>query len=228
MKLIEKTCPNCGANLKFNKDDEKIVCEYCKKEYLVEKEDEGDDYYLVSSDIGKAVIKGTFFTVFIIAFILILVVAGIIFGSKAINGMIKANEEITSIEKISSSREKEIHNKSVDVINSFTILNLGVTRKENFKNMGMYFMKDKDGNTLFDVYKAVYTTNEGDRDVWVAVKYDNIANNNSFITGKFIGEFKQVDFKYLLGYESCEELYNYITSTYSYDKITATKDLFVK
>ena len=36
MKLTSAKCPNCGADIKVNKDEEKTVCEYCKSEILVE------------------------------------------------------------------------------------------------------------------------------------------------------------------------------------------------
>ena len=36
MRLTSAKCPNCGADIKVNKDEEKTVCEYCKREILVE------------------------------------------------------------------------------------------------------------------------------------------------------------------------------------------------
>ena len=36
MRLTSAKCPNCGADIKVNKDEEKTVCEYCKSEILVE------------------------------------------------------------------------------------------------------------------------------------------------------------------------------------------------
>lgn len=38
MKLIYKTCPNCGANLKFNVNDESVTCDYCGTFVLIEHE----------------------------------------------------------------------------------------------------------------------------------------------------------------------------------------------
>ncbi len=29
IRLIQKSCPNCGANLKFNVNDESVTCDYC-------------------------------------------------------------------------------------------------------------------------------------------------------------------------------------------------------
>ena len=52
MKLIEKKCPNCGASLEFNKDSTSCRCEYCKREFEIEREntdktsDNPEDYTL--------------------------------------------------------------------------------------------------------------------------------------------------------------------------------------
>ena len=36
MRLTSAKCPNCGADIKVNKDEEKTVCEYCNSEVLIE------------------------------------------------------------------------------------------------------------------------------------------------------------------------------------------------
>ena len=38
MRLIQKKCPNCGANLEFDKDDSDVTCSYCNAKYIIEKE----------------------------------------------------------------------------------------------------------------------------------------------------------------------------------------------
>ena len=38
MKLIEKKCPNCGANLKFDKDDTEVTCKYCETSYEIQRD----------------------------------------------------------------------------------------------------------------------------------------------------------------------------------------------
>lgn len=39
MKLIEKECPNCGASLSFTKEDTSCKCEYCKREFEIERDE---------------------------------------------------------------------------------------------------------------------------------------------------------------------------------------------
>ena len=36
MKLTSAKCPNCGADIKVNKNEEKATCEYCNSEIIVE------------------------------------------------------------------------------------------------------------------------------------------------------------------------------------------------
>ena len=36
MKLIDMTCPHCGAKLKVDKDSDHAVCEYCRSTILIE------------------------------------------------------------------------------------------------------------------------------------------------------------------------------------------------
>lgn len=36
MRLTSAKCPNCGADIRVNKEEEKTVCKYCKSEILVE------------------------------------------------------------------------------------------------------------------------------------------------------------------------------------------------
>lgn len=40
MRLIEKECPNCGAGLKFNENDKSCKCEYCHREFEIERDKE--------------------------------------------------------------------------------------------------------------------------------------------------------------------------------------------
>ena len=36
MKILEKKCPNCGANLDFKVGERDIVCKSCRRKYAVE------------------------------------------------------------------------------------------------------------------------------------------------------------------------------------------------
>jgi uncharacterized Zn finger protein (UPF0148 family) len=38
MKLIEKKCPNCGANINFNLNDKEVKCSYCDTVFTIERD----------------------------------------------------------------------------------------------------------------------------------------------------------------------------------------------
>ena len=48
MKLIEKKCPNCGANLEFKETDKSCSCSYCHRSFEIERESNLD-----TDDISK-------------------------------------------------------------------------------------------------------------------------------------------------------------------------------
>ena len=224
MKLIEKTCPKCGANLKFNKNDEKVVCEYCKKEFLIEQDDDNNDYYLYSSDVGKAILKGSFFTIFFISILVIMMVILVMFGIRSCD----VTKKINNLDDISESTRKEVHNDSKNILNNYMIMNMKYKQVESFKNIGFYLFIDGDENTLYDIYKGVYEIDGSNKDVYAAVKYENIKNGNSMVFGKMVGDFSGFDSKFKYGYESNEELYNYLISITSYKKVFATSNLYTK
>lgn len=52
MKLVELTCPHCGAKLNVDVDDLEATCEYCGSKLLVDDED--DDVYIHYEDMEQA------------------------------------------------------------------------------------------------------------------------------------------------------------------------------
>lgn len=48
MRLVEKKCPNCGANLEFGEKDKSCKCNYCHRAYEIER-----DESLNTSDIAE-------------------------------------------------------------------------------------------------------------------------------------------------------------------------------
>ena len=38
MKLVEKKCPNCGANINFGINDKEVKCNYCHTSFTIEKD----------------------------------------------------------------------------------------------------------------------------------------------------------------------------------------------
>lgn len=64
MKLIEKKCPNCGAELKFEKDETEVKCNYCNTSYIIQRDADlnsltnnafdSDDYILHRKMVNNA------------------------------------------------------------------------------------------------------------------------------------------------------------------------------
>ena len=43
MKIIEKKCPNCGANLKFKVGEHDVHCEKCRRDFAIEYDEKNID-----------------------------------------------------------------------------------------------------------------------------------------------------------------------------------------
>ena len=80
MKLIEKKCPNCGAELKFDKDDTEVKCNYCETNYEIQRDPSLDELLKNAVDASNFILhkkmftgyrKGiTIFTIIVFCFIL--------------------------------------------------------------------------------------------------------------------------------------------------------------
>lgn len=53
IRLIQKSCPNCGANLKFNVNDESVTCDYCGTYVLIEHQKENMDIPIKTPNTQK-------------------------------------------------------------------------------------------------------------------------------------------------------------------------------
>lgn len=87
MKLVEKKCPNCGASLKFNKEDTSITCNYCKAVFDIEKdptEEVAEEFVLHFKTVRKMSKTIIIFTMVIFVVILLI----IIFAFTRISGSI--------------------------------------------------------------------------------------------------------------------------------------------
>lgn len=78
MELVEKKCPNCGADLKFSPSDSEVKCNYCNTSFMIKK-DNNKDIDSSSSvldpecfELNKKAVKTigiTFILVFLLIFI---------------------------------------------------------------------------------------------------------------------------------------------------------------
>jgi uncharacterized membrane protein YvbJ len=82
MKLVEKKCPNCGANIEFNSENKTVTCNYCNTTFEVERDLEQElkeEIVLRFKEHRK--ISKTMIIVIIVMFIVITAIILLIFGT---------------------------------------------------------------------------------------------------------------------------------------------------
>ena len=237
MRLIEKECPNCGAGLHFTKDDTTCKCEYCKREFEIERDPEQKrlvdqfslnelktplklfSYLTFGSFISHAIIM-------VIMFIIIIVVAfNLIRGLGDSNSMFNSNAYyVTSANDLSNSDYNTIDINSSIAINRATMGNTnGFVNKGSFKREKLYIISKKKRNYIIPVYKATYSyysNSDIKYDVYMAVIYKNVRSKNNSIAYTLddpevvdtIYNFNEGGYTY--GYDSIESLYNDIIKYY--------------
>ena len=81
MKLVEKKCPNCGASLKFNKEDSSVTCNYCNTVFDITKdptEELKEEFVLRAKTVRK--MSKTIMIFSMVVFVIILLIAIIMFS----------------------------------------------------------------------------------------------------------------------------------------------------
>jgi len=84
MKLFEKKCPNCGAQLSFKKDDKEVTCDYCRKSFIIENDNpdgvlDAESFKLINNTIGF--MSGMHFVIFGIALFMIVGISVAMFNN---------------------------------------------------------------------------------------------------------------------------------------------------
>lgn len=79
MKLIEKTCPKCGANLGFKPGDKEVKCSYCNKEFIIEGNENNNGSGELAPENIKLVSKfGKFVVAIVIISFVVLLIIGVV------------------------------------------------------------------------------------------------------------------------------------------------------
>lgn len=234
MKLIEKKCPNCGANLSFDENDKVTKCDYCKREFEIER-DAQDQINLVIGETGRSVLKYFFIShmvIGIISVIIFLVIFGfVIFGiytgiSSTNKSKARENTYLTDVNDIENEDYVFLDTKSTIKIRQENSLMVDFKQKGDFKREKIYVISNDNGNYLIPVYKGVYTDNETTYTIFTPVIYENVkfdywGNITSNLgTGKV--ECPTVYFnlehsEYSVGYENINDLYNATIKQYEED-----------
>ena len=238
MRLIEKECPNCGAGLSFTKEDTTCKCEYCKREFEIERDPEQKrlvDQFSLSElktpfKIFSFLTFGGFFTQALMifgVFIIVIVIAGfgIFFGGKDPNTLFsKTNNYVTSPSDLSDSDYNTLDLNSRIVIAKETTGNTnGFVNKNSFKRVKLYVISKRNRNYLIPVYKTTYeyfSNSDIKYDVYTAVIYKNVKSRNNSIAytlnhaSVVDTEFHFNEGGYTYGYGDIESLYNDVIKYY--------------
>lgn len=255
MKLVEKKCPNCGAGLSFNKDSHEVTCEYCKKSYVIEKEESKDkgknleDYYKLVEEfnnhpIGK-VSNVMAIIIFIFAFLFIaFVFISIIFSFAQYRNVdrllpkiesIKKDKYVTDISQIDENSLEMFHKESLNSLNARISYEYGEATEWNYT--GMYLLVEKSGNDnlLYDVFKRNVTLDGKVYEMYGVVRYKSLKmGEDNAVINNFTGyaDIPMTFIKgsqFIMGYNGNDSLYYKVIKSYSDEYvIKATDGLFVE
>ncbi len=223
MRIVEKKCPGCGANIKFNENDSKITCEYCKKELLIEK-DPKEEYLLTLNEIQKKVFNRVSVmhkVISIIAIIIFLTIFGIIIYGFAFSGK---NKPLTDINNISNSNYGFIDNHSSMAIDDLTFGDSDFVQTGKESRVKEYLLVGDNDSIYIPVYKVTYTDfpkHEVKYTLFIPVKYENIISD-----GKDIDVFELGD-----GIIDCEDYYfnlEHSSSSKGYQSIDDVYNKYIK
>lgn len=237
MRLIEKECPNCGAGLSFTKDDTTCKCEYCKREFEIERDTDKkklvDQFSL--SELKTPFKIFSFFTlssfiaqgfIMLITFIIIIIIAfNIIKGFNDSDSIFNRNVSlIESVNELNSEDYSTIDLNS-NVLFSKKTINTATEyiKKGSLKREKTYVMSRKRRNYIVVVYKVVYgkfMNNDEKYTVYVPIRYKNVKNKGNSIAfsldnGKIAAlEYHFDENNYIYGYGDLDTLYNEVIKPY--------------
>jgi hypothetical protein len=237
MRLIEKECPNCGAGLSFTKDDTSCKCEYCKREFEIERDTDKKklaDQFTLSElktpfKIFSYITFGSFFAqaiIFLVAFLIIIIVGfNLIKGLNDSDSIFNRNANlVTNTSELSSSDYSTLDlNSRIVIAKETTGIAHEYTSKGSFKRERLYIISNDKTNYLIPVYKINYvhfTNSDMKHTVYVPVEYRNVKSKNNSISfsldsGKVIEKVYNFDeSNYTYGFSDLDTLYNEVIKQY--------------
>lgn len=204
MKIVEKKCPGCGADLKFEENDTNIKCEYCGKELYIQKDEKKyekfdethlADAYKFVDEFGKPIAKGiAIFQIVMFIFVGLFIIGTfsiVIFGSFSV---FNSTNEINGSFELIKDNEEEIKDnyvnklEDIDAVTLETFYDASKSSLSHMDNMeytvgawspvGAYLVvsNNGDGNALYTIMKHTYTKTSGKKTItlYAAVKYSNL------------------------------------------------------
>lgn len=240
MKFIKKECPNCGAPVSFTKEDTTCKCEYCKREFEIERDADKKklidqftlselkapfkifSYFTLGSFIAQAVI------IFITFIIIIILGYNIIKGLNDSNSIFNRNASlVTSINDLTNSDYSTLDLNSKVLISKETASTTGsYINKGSFKREKLYIISNEKTNYLIPIYKATYEyfyNKEEKYTIYIPIEFKNVKKKNNSIAfyldnGRINApkyHFNGDNYSY--GYNDFDILYNEIIKKYEKD-----------
>ena len=118
MKIIEKKCPNCGANLDFKVGDRDIQCKSCRRKYAVEYGDIDLDQLskkakdaLEAADIDLRPARRIMVFI-VIVFFAILIIGGVISIISMANSRSRFDQEVEQSQREFEQKSQEMIEQS--------------------------------------------------------------------------------------------------------------------
>ena len=245
MRLIEKKCPNCGANLEFDENAKSCHCTYCKRSFEIERDlNDVDKFNLIYEKIHKP-FKAIFIIPFVFAAVIFLIILfSIIFGFRSTSRSMEEefNEKSTEIKEKINEGEKiikdasELTTENMDAIDrhcSSLLHQSTVGRSDttySYQTTGdprlvkTYVAYKKDTNYIISIYSVIYHNffNQSDQQtVYVPAVIENVKKSTSFMTkakNPAPEYYLNEDHStYIYAYASAEDAYNGVVKPYEED-----------
>lgn len=221
-----KKCLKCGNDIEVNENDIYVKCNNCKTKYLVEEDPMKKGSINLVAQLNKRV-----FVIPICIFIILIVLIVVLSIKKANNlksEYIKKNKSnnLTSINDLDKDDRKKIEADSLVEINNWNRTD-GELILVGHKHLGYYLLQSNNTSTLYDVYELTYVIDNSSYTIVTGVEYDNMVNKNtiSYNSSQVKGITLTKGNKNLWGYDSQEDLYNDIESTFN-GKISASPNIY--
>ena len=228
MKIIEKKCPNCGADLKFNIGDRETKCNYCKTEFIIEDNNtDNKNFNLDNINLNQKFVR-VFGITHIIATSMIILITFFIFimaltGIKKIK--LKNNQIDININDVNKNVINELYSASKEEVNKWMGYSFDYKLKGNHEEVGYYYLKNSVSIKIICVLKSTYESKYDEKTVYNAITFTG-NNLDSISHTPYIKLANKGD---IYGYPTLKELYNSAikeNKTFNFRIVPSNKTLY--
>lgn len=241
MRLVEKKCPNCGADLEFDENAKSCKCNYCKRSFEIERDlNDVEKFNLIYDKIQQPMNKAMTIPFIMVGAFIFIVAAIIVFSTFSTHTSTRDKEiEIPDVNDILEEQNKlisdvsELTNANIDIIKSkcHSVIRQSVVGRSdttyNYQITGdprvekMIVAANDDSNVLIVIYSVIYHNffNQSDqKTVYVPVVFEDVSSNFFSLTS---GNNPAPEYylndehsSYIYAYGSYDEAYNNVVNPY--------------